>query len=556
MSGYYTEGPLSNWVEERDMALLEKYRVWILDRKETLASPTPFDLWCLQHNYDNRGVQYGHEALAIPECRGYDCRIKDGWIYVAVMPTTPEEKAAREPLCAERLAPWIEDFDREYHKYTDDLMERYLAFQSIDMEALEDYQLQDAFDDWVEIYRRGGNWHFPIMLAFEKIYLLFEEMCLKEAGISVNDALFNDLMAGFDHKMMEDDRGLFKLGVRARELGLEALFNETRDSDELHVKLEQRKNGRTWLKELGDHLWVYGWRVAENWDCSRPSWVEKPSLSFSTIKRFMGRPTFIPDDMRPGLVGKREAAEKEVLSRVAEDQRPEFLRLMRAAQRSGPIDQDHVFYFEHYANALARKVTKEVAKRFVAQGIIDDPDDLYYMLPDEISLRILGRYPAHELVAIRRKQHAEFRAQEPEPPYIGDPTAIPWALASSPLLRSTVASYPRVRPELGADVYATVSTPGVAEGVVAVLHGVEDFDKFPPGAVLVATQAATAWTPIFSIAKAVVVDIGGVLSHSAILGREYGIPVLAGCEQATKKLKDGMRVKVDGDLGAVWILEE
>jgi phosphohistidine swiveling domain-containing protein len=176
------------------------------------------------------------------------------------------------------------------------------------------------------------------------------------------------------------------------------------------------------------------------------------------------------------------------------------------------------------------------------------------MLPDEISLRILGRYPAHELVAIRKRQHAEFRVAEPEP-YIGDPTAIPWALASSPMLRATVASLPRVRPELGADLYATVSTPGVVEGEVCVLRDAGDFDKFRPGAILVANLTTTAWTPLFSFAKAIVVDVGGVLSHSAVLGREYGIPVLAGCEQATKKLRDGMRIRVDGDLGAVWILE-
>ena len=555
MSGYYSEGPMCNWVEDRDMALLSKYRVWILDRKETLSSITPFDLWCCQHNYNNRGLQFGHEAMAIPECKGYDCRLKDGWAYVAVIPTTDEEKAKREVLCAERLAPWIEDFDREYHKYTDALMERYLAFQSINMEELEDYQLQDAFDDWIEIYRRGGNWHFPILLAFAKIYTLFDEMCQKEAGFGVENPLFSDLMAGFEQKMMEGDRGLFKLGVRAHQLGLDPLFDETANNDELYLKLEQTEAGQTWLKELADHLWVYGWRSAENWDCGRPSWVEKPSLSFPSIRRFMARPTFLADELRPSLVAKREAAEKEVLSRVAEEKRPEFLRLMKAAQRCGPIDQDHVFYCEHYGNALARKVTKEVAKRFVAQGIIDEPDDIYYMLPDEISFRILGRYPAHELVAIRKKQHAQFRSDEPEM-FIGDPTAIPWALASSPMLRATVASLPRVRPELGADLYATVSTPGVAEGEVCVLRDATDFEKFRPGAILVANLTNTAWTPLFSFAKAIVVDVGGVLSHSAVLGREYGIPVLAGCEQATKKLKDGMRVKVDGNLGAVWILED
>lgn len=255
------------------------------------------------------------------------------------------------------------------------------------------------------------------------------------------------------------------------------------------------------------------------------------------------------------MIAKREAAEREILSRVAEEKRPEFARLMKAAQWSGREDQDHVYHFEHYSNALGRKVTREVGRRFCAQGIIDDPDDIYYMFPEEISLRILGRYSAQELVAIRKKQHVEFRAHEPQQ-YIGDPAAIPWALACSPVLRATALSYPRVRAELNADVYATVSTPGVVEGSVCVLAGVEDFDKFTPGAILVATQAATAWTPIFNVAKAVVVDIGGVLSHTAILGREYGIPVLAGCQQATKKLKDGMRVRVHGDLGAVWILEE
>jgi len=215
-----------------------------------------------------------------------------------------------------------------------------------------------------------------------------------------------------------------------------------------------------------------------------------------------------------------------------------------------------VFHFEHYSNALGRKVTKEVGTRFAAQGMIDEPDDIYYLFPEEISLRILGRYSAQALVATRKKQHTEFRAHEPPEQYIGDPEAIPWALACSPVLRATALSYPRVKPELKADVYATVSTPGVVEGVVCVLRGVEDFDKFPEGAILVAAQAATAWTPIFNVAKAVVVDIGGVLSHTAILGREYGIPVLAGCREATKKLKDGMRVKVDGDLGAAWILED
>ena len=71
----------------------------------------------------------------------------------------------------------------------------------------------------------------------------------------------------------------------------------------------------------------------------------------------------------------------------------------------------------------------------------------------------------------------------------------------------------------------------------------DDFDKFVPGSILVTIETSSVWTPLFSIAKAVVTDVGGILSHSAILGREYGLPVISGCVEGTKKLKTGMKVR-------------
>jgi len=92
--------------------------------------------------------------------------------------------------------------------------------------------------------------------------------------------------------------------------------------------------------------------------------------------------------------------------------------------------------------------------------------------------------------------------------------------------------------------------------VVNVLLSEEDFDKFEPGSILVTVETSSVWTPLFNVAKAVVTDVGGILSHSAILGREYGLPVISGCVEGTKKLKSGMKVKVDGDMGVVYILEK
>jgi phosphohistidine swiveling domain-containing protein len=547
MSGYSTEGVLVNWDEERDMALLDRYKVWILDRKETLRSPTPFDLWMLQYNYDNIGLQYGHEYFCVPECRGFDCKLKDGWVYDGTLFTSEEERKERMAKFEERIAPWIEDFGREYNKGVDEVMALYEKAKAVDIEHCEDFELLDAFDEWLRLYRRAGNLHMVWLLAYCKIYEMFEEMCKNLVGIDRNDRLFNDLMAGFNHKILQTDREMFYLGAKAREMGLEPLFDETPDDEKLLRELEGSEAGKAWLGAFQEFLAEYGWRTVENWDASHPTWIEKPSQVLPSIRRFMMVPVFALDEAQPRLVEARVRAEKEVLSRVPEGRRSKFTKLMKAAQWSSVVDDEHPFYAENYGNALARRVTKE--------NILDHPQDVYFLLPEEISVRILGRFPAQELVAKRKQEHARFRKAEPDL-FIGDITKLGEVIGSSPMLRSTQQPHPRVRPELNADLYGTVSTPGVAEGVAKVLRSEEDFDKFEPGDILVTIETSSVWTPLFNVAKAVVTDVGGILSHSAILGREYGLPVISGCVEGTKKLKTGMRVKVDGDAGVVYILDD
>ena len=554
MSGYSTEGVLVNWDEERDMALLERYKVWILDRKETLRCATPFDLWMLQYNYDNLGLQYGHEYFSVPECRGFDCKLKDGWVYNGTLFTTEEERKERQTKFEARIAPWIEDFGREYNKGVAEVMGLYEKARAVDVEQCEDWELSNAFDDWVMLYRRAGNLHMVWLNAYCKIYEMFEEMCKELVGIDRNDRLWNDLMAGFNHKILQTDREMFQLGAKARAMGLEPVFDQTPDNEELLSVLERSEAGKAWLQEFQEFLNEYGWRTIENWDASHATWIEKPSQVLPSIRRFMSVPVFALDEAAPRLVEAREKAEREALSRVPAEKKEAFAKLMKAAQWSSIVDEEHPFYAENYGNALARRVTKEIGKRFASQDVIDDPQDVYFLLPEEISMRILGRYPAHDLVAKRKEEHVRFRRAEPDL-FIGDITKLGEVIASSPMLRSTQQPHPRVRPELKADLYGTVSTPGVVEGVVKVLVSEADFDKFEPGNILVTVETSSVWTPLFNIAKAVVTDVGGILSHSAILGREYGLPVISGCVEGTKKLKTGMRVRVDGDVGVVYILD-
>ena len=108
MAGYYNEGVLVQWDEDREPALVDRYKVWILDPKQTLRCFTPFDLWMLQQNYDNHGIQYAHDYLSVPTCKGFDGKLKDGWVYQGSILTTEEERKEREPKCREKLKPWKE----------------------------------------------------------------------------------------------------------------------------------------------------------------------------------------------------------------------------------------------------------------------------------------------------------------------------------------------------------------------------------------------------------------------------------------------------------------
>ena len=122
------------------------------------------------------------------------------------------------------------------------------------------------------------------------------------------------------------------------------------------------------------------------------------------------------------------------------------------------------------------------------------------------------------------------------------------------LIGKTVVSIPFVRPELKADLYGTVGTPGCIEGTAHVILDESQFHEFMPGEILVTKATSAVWTPLFNMAKAIVTDGGGALSHAAIVGREHGLPVVAGTMEGTMKIKTGMKLRVDGDNGVVYIL--
>ena len=99
------------------------------------------------------------------------------------------------------------------------------------------------------------------------------------------------------------------------------------------------------------------------------------------------------------------------------------------------------------------------------------------------------------------------------------------------------------------------AAPGVAEGPARVITAVEQLPEVQPGEILICPITAPSWAPVFSRIKAAVSDIGGIMAHAAIVSREYGLPAVVGTGFATKRIRNGQRLRVDGDNGVVTLLD-
>ncbi len=510
------------------------------------------------------GVRYGAETLHLPTSHGWDSRFRDGMPYITIIPTTDEEAKQREPIFRERIKPYIEDFDgiweplkAELAAAYADLRKRYGIEKYDDIKKLTNMELLMMFLDYsLDVNRKEGEHHMICMIPLNYIFGLFQEMWREIFGVPAPiDPLYAKVMGGFESELFRANKEMWSLGQRAIGLGLGELFQTIEDNELLLSKLEESDAGRKWLSEYREFLERYGWRCERMQDYGTPTWIEKPSLGIPSIKVQMAAgSTFGLDEEVKRRTKEREEAEKEVLAKVPLEKREWFAALMRTGQKAGYWAEDHVMFCDFPIAALGRWITMEFGRRFTEAGVIDDPEDVHFLRPDEIRKAAIpmGKVNLRPYVERRKKEWEENMKKDPAPFYGNIEVAGDMMRRDATIAVSAQA--PIVREELKADLYGAASAPGVVEGVARVIMTVDKLAEIKPGEILVAPGTAPPWTPAFAIISAVVVDGGGSLAHAVIVAREYGIPAVSGCVEATKKIKTGDRLRVDGNLGVVYIL--
>ncbi|GAA2202958.1 PEP/pyruvate-binding domain-containing protein [Sinomonas flava] len=265
-----------------------------------------------------------------------------------------------------------------------------------------------------------------------------------------------------------------------------------------------------------------------------PSWRDDPVPVVAIIQSLSAA-------SRPD---QRETPGDEALRRLLAHPLLRRLGPARAAVRELVEASRRGFAFREDSHALATKVMRplratfmELGRRLVAAGAIDAPEDVFHLRLEE--LRALR--PPEVMDDVERSRVRDLAARR---------AAIRREYAGVPML-DLVAALPPAADDGAALVVGTPASGGVAEGLVRVIRGPEEFGRLRAGDVLVCPNTNPSWTPLFARAAAVVVDTGGLGSHAAIVAREYGVPAVMGTRTGTSVLRDGQRVRVDGSRGRV-----
>jgi pyruvate,water dikinase len=347
---------------------------------------------------------------------------------------------------------------------------------------------------------------------------------------------FGALLSGIENKTLEANRALESLAAEIRtEPALAAIF-ATHEPSEIRDALESTPAGQAFLPHLHRFFDAYGHReTGSPLLVSQPTWKDAPETVLGILK---GLAQSEPASPRAGPLAW-ETARDEVLAQPAlrfPPLRTAFLRLLTAARRFPSLREDTHFYLT-MAMPTLRHTLLELGRRLSEIGVLDSPDEVFHLRFDE--LERIGDWPPSPSLAEELRATAKRRAEQRA------------ALADTPLIAPQV---PAPAEQIGdALVRGTPGSPGVAEGPVRIVRDAAAFGTLQPGEVLVAPYTNPAWTPLFGRAAAVVVDAGSAASHAAIVAREYGIPAVMGTGDATRRLRDGQVVRVDGTRGLVLV---
>ncbi|HEX5369412.1 MAG TPA: PEP-utilizing enzyme [Dehalococcoidia bacterium] len=496
---------------------------WIISDEHTpvAAPPLTGDLF----ERGGRGVEQIPRSLKI---NGYTYQ-RHG---TGMGPGDPPWAHGTPPDSLEQMRRWRSEWQPEVDKVVE-------ALTSFDPGIVQPGSWREVLDEQLARYWGVfGPVHREAVMPAHAIARSFEQAYVSRFGASSrSDA--HALLQGMPNASLERAALLWDLSRLLRA------DNELAEAIACGADLPQTESGRAFDEGLRDLQRRFG-STNEGFVEDRPTWGEDPSVPLSAIRAYAGQ----PDGRGPLDSARRQAERREALTAELRElaqtdaEAVELLRMLPIAQELMPNLEDHNYYTDQRLNAASRARWLAIGRHLQSRGVVDAEDDVFYFYRPELIVALDGDAPpARATLAERRASLAAWRSVAP-PPVLGAPLPE----SDEPLPEGLHASEVRVLRGIGASA-------GSYRGRARVIETLAQAATLEPGDILVARATTPAWTPFFGIVSALVINVGGALSHASVVAREFGLPAVVGTIKGTAVIRDGATLTVDGTNGLVLIEE-
>jgi pyruvate,water dikinase len=368
------------------------------------------------------------------------------------------------------------------------------------------------------------------------------------------DPAATTFLMGYDSTPIQAEKSLYDLATWSQEQDDLAAYLLETPAERLAAQLAAGQSPvAAWpafYERLRAHLHAYG-HIVYDLDFANPLPLDDPTPMLETIKMYLRGAGVNPHERQRAAEEERVQAAEANLNQLKGLRRWAFRKTLGMAQTMAQV-RENALSDIGLGYPTLRRMLHELGRRFVQAGAIAQHDDIFWLTADEVQdvianlpqVQNLGKDLAGR-VAQRQATHEELKRVTP-PPML-PPKKKYMGIDMESWMPAAEDS------QTGSTLKGVAASVGRATAPACVMRGPEDFHQMQPGDVLVAGTTTPAWTPLFAMASAVVTDIGGPLSHGSIVAREYGIPAVLGTGVATRRIRSGQTITVDGGAGTVTL---
>jgi pyruvate,water dikinase len=560
-------------------------KFWFCNNQHWPVPLRPFDMIMLEYSQKTLG-QYNTRHLLIPPANGIECKMINGYVYMSMVPVAPQDIEARVPHFMERAGHYFSNWTDLLEAWEKKVRGAIAELETVQFETLPDMvpldwikegrgtdnasELLENFDKALTVFHRVWQYHFEFLNLGYAAYVDFFGF-VKEQFPSVPDQAIAKMVQGVDSILFRPDDELKKLSQMAVVLDITEMF-KSGDVTSVLAAVAKAPKGQEWLDawEAAQDPW-FNFSTGSGLLSTDKRWNDDLNIPLDYIREYIDRLVAGEDILRPTerLQTERDRMTTEYRELMDEDMQEVFDGKLGLARTVFPYVEDHNFFIEHWSMGVFWRKMRELSKVLSQAGFWPDEDGMFFVKRSELreilwdycnawasGIPVAGDSIWPAVVDKRRKMLDVLGNETPAPALNNPPEEItePFTIMLWGITSEAIERWAGSQNSDDTGLTGMAASPGVVEGIARVLRDPDQLKELKQGEILVAPVTAPSWAPVFGKIGAAVTDIGGIMSHAAIVCREYGLPAVTGTGFASARIKTGMKLRVDGNKGTVTVI--